>query len=58
MPQSPSYRLDLESQRRLLEQELFGLYGSDYSELKWARETLTRLETKRRVGTSDQDQAI
>jgi len=56
MPQSPSYRRDFESQKRLLEQELNRLYGSDNSELEWVRETLTRLESRRGdIGYSDRD---
>jgi len=58
MPQSPSYRRDLESQKLLLKQELYRLYGSDYSQMKCVRETLTRLETRRGdIGYSDQDHA-
>jgi hypothetical protein len=58
MPQSPSYRRDLESQKLLLEQELYRLFGSDYSDLKWVRKTLTRLESRRvDIGHSDQDHA-
>jgi hypothetical protein len=58
VPQRPSFRRDLESQKFVLEQELFRLYGPEYAELQWARETLTRLESTRGdIGTSDQDRA-
>jgi type VI secretion system secreted protein VgrG len=58
MSENPTYRWNLELQRRFLQRELCHLHGFDYAELTWARETLTRLETTREeIGYSYQDHA-
>jgi hypothetical protein len=47
MSENPIFRWNLELQRRFLQRDLCHLYGFDYAEFIWARETLTRLKTTR-----------
>ena len=53
-----SRRQSLEAQRRLLEEELYRLYGPDYADGRWVSETLTRLRTQQVVFEySEEDRA-
>jgi len=56
VPQSPSYRRDLESQRLLLEQELIRLYGSGDAGPEWVLGTSEQIGTQRgKIGYRVQD---
>jgi hypothetical protein len=56
MPESLPRRESLEGQRRLLEAELYRLYGPEHSGMRWVTETLARLETQQgNIGYSEQD---
>jgi hypothetical protein len=46
MRESLSRRESPEAQRRLLEEELYRLYGPERSDMRWVSETLARLETQ------------
>jgi hypothetical protein len=58
MPQSTSFRKVSDGSSNLPQEELYRLYGPDYDEMRWVRETLERLGTRRlSLSFSERDEA-